>query len=147
MSNMRIGCGNVQTADSTAADPMGTRETATTPVLRLDLFDPETVRRAWIPFLMYGGFRVTMESVTTESAMTESTVTGCGFRLGQRFDLVLRLPGDTEPQVLMTRIALIEPGDPATGLSPSIGLHLTARDQVHIRRRIDTLLSAQNPAR
>ncbi len=147
MSNMQIGYDNVQTVDSTPADPMGTPGTATTPVLRLNLLDPEMVRMAWIPFLMYGGFRVTMESVTTESAMTESAATGCGFRLGQRFDLVLRLPGDTEPQVLMTRIALIEPGDPATGLSPSIGLHLTARDQVHIRRRIDTLLSAQNPAR
>lgn len=113
-------------SDGSALADTESGEATTIPILRLDLGDPDAIRKAWIPFLLYGGFRLTTER---------------RFRLGQRIDLELRLPGDTQPQLLMTRVALIEPGDSATGLGGRIGLHLTARDQSHMRRRIDGLLS------
>lgn len=96
----------------------------------LDIQDLNHLQRTWIPFFQYGGFRIPWHSSRLE------------WQPEQRVDLMLRLPRESEFVLYLTRIALMDPGNPASGREAFIGLHLTAQDHGLIRHRIECLLNA-----
>lgn len=96
-------------------------------VLSIEYENLAALQAAFMPFFDHGGLFV------------------CGYKgsaLGQRFFLLLTLPGQTDPLPALARCAWIQPANGARRRPGGLGLRFDV-DSMHLKERIEGLLASQ----
>lgn len=99
-------------------------------LLHITITEPEALRRCYLPFLRNGGLFVP----TTET-----------YSLRQQLFLVLKLPGTTQVQGVLTRVACLTPAQAHDGRIMGVGLAFTEATQSLIGH-IESVISMPHEA-
>ncbi len=109
--------------------------TANTAVLSVRIDDIDTLRHAYMPFLLNGGLFLPITSSAKERGSWHD------YNLEAKLCLLLQLPDNTQQYLSITKIVWISPVDLGNGRCSGIGLHFDKQSS-ELKTLIESKLSA-----